>query len=385
MKYDFDQDAARSSDSHKWGKYPPDIIPLWVADMDFVCAEPIVRALHERVEAGPFGYSQPPGELPSVILGRLRALYQWEVGEKDLLFLPGVVTGLNLAFHLFAQPGDEVLIQEPVYSHFITDPIVHGRRLAETELVKAGDTYEIDFDTFEDAITDRTKLFVLCNPHNPVGRVYTRAELERLADICLRHDLIICADEIHSDLVYPGFRHVPIATLSTDVADRTITLMSPSKTFNTAGLGCSFAVIKNPALRRIWTTGSQGLIPHVNVMGFTAAMAGYRDGQEWLDQVLAYLEENKDFLAQYVEQRLPGVSMTAMEATYLAWLDCRASGIPGSPFRYFLQEARVALNEGDQYGRGGEGFVRLNFACPRTILTAALDRMSEALQNHRRL
>ncbi len=381
MKYDFDQDTGRKSpDSHKWGKYPADVIPLWVADMDFICAEPVIRALHERVDAGLFGYSRPPDELPLVIRERLRTLYDWEVGEEDIVFLPGVVTGLNLAFHLFARPGDGVLIQEPVYSHFITDPVIHGRCLVETELVKTGETYEIDFEAFEDAITDRTKLFLLCNPHNPVGRVYTRAELKELAAICLRHDLIICADEIHCDLIYPGARHVPIATLSPEIADRTITLMAPSKTFNTAGLGCSFAVIQNPALRRTWTTGSQGLIPHVNIMGFTAALAGYREGQDWFGQVLAYLKENRDFLARYVKERLPGVSMTRMEGTYLAWLDCRDSAIQGSPFDYFLKEARVALNDGKQYGRGGEGFVRLNFACPRKILTAALNRMSQALQ-----
>jgi cystathionine beta-lyase len=242
------------------------------------------------------------------------------------------------------------------------------------------DTYEIDFDAFERSITDRTRVFLLCNPHNPVARVYTREELEKLAEVCLRHRIIICSDEIHCDLLYSGYRHLPIATLGPEVADQTITLMSPSKTFNLAGLGCAFAIIQNPALRRRWITGSQGLIPHVNVMGLVAALAAYRDGQEWLDQVLAYLKGNMDFLAAYVRERLPGLHMAKIEATYLAWLDCRQSAIRGNPFDFFLMEAGVALNDGITYGKGGEGFVRLNFACPRSLLTEGLDRMADALQ-----
>jgi cystathionine beta-lyase len=381
MIYDFDQaQERRGTDSHKWRRYGDGIIPLWVADMDFVSAEPIIKALRERVDQRIFGYAQPADQLQLLILERLERLYGWEVSTEDLILLPGVVTGLNVACRVYAQPGDAVLVQPPVYSHFITDPLLHGCVVNDPPLVEKDDTYEIDFDAFERSITDRTMLFLLCNPHNPVGRVYTRKELEKLAEICLRHKIVICSDEIHCDLLYPGSRHLPIATLGPDVADQTITLMSPSKTFNLAGLGCAFAIIRNPALRARWIAGSQGLIPHVNIMGFIAAQAAYRDGQDWLDQVLAYLRGNKDFLAAYLRERLPALRMAKIEATYLAWLDCRQSAIRADPFDFFLREAGVALNDGITYGKGGEGFVRLNFACPRKLLTEGLDRMADALQ-----
>ena len=323
MKYDFDQVVERKgTDSIKWQRYGNEVIPLWVADMDFVSPEPIVKALHERVDHRVFGYGGPGEELISVIQERLKKLYGWDVLAEHIVFVPGVVTGLNLAFQLFADPGDGVLVQPPVYSHFITDPVIRGRTLIDPPLIKKGDTYEIDFDAFEKTITTRTRIYVLCNPHNPVGRVFRTDELERLADICIRHNILICADEIHCDLLYPGYQHIPIATLGNEVADRTITFMSPSKTFNLAGLKCSFAIISNPLLREAWVRGSEGLIPHVNIMGLTAALAGFKDGQDWLDQCLSYLRGNRDFLVEYVREKLPSISMTRMEGTYLAWLDC---------------------------------------------------------------
>ncbi len=380
MRYDFDQVIERrGTDSIKWRRYGDEVIPLWVADMDFVSPEPVVRAMHERVDHRVFGYGGAGGELVSVIRQRLKRLYGWDVPGEHIVFVPGVVTGLNLAFQLFAGPGDAVLVQPPVYSHFLADPVIRGRALIDPPLVKKGQTYEIDLDAFEKAITDRTKIYVLCNPHNPVGRVFRKDELERLADICLRRDILICSDEIHCDLLYPGHRHVPVATLGGEVADRTITFMSPSKTFNLAGLKCSFAIIGNPELRKAWLRGSEGLIPHVNIMGLTAALASLRDGQDWLDQCLSYLEGNRDLLAGYLREKMPSVSMARMEGTYLAWLDCRRSGIPGNPFDFFLKESRVALNDGVEYGKGGEGFARLNFACPRKTLIDALDRMADAL------
>jgi len=384
MKYDFDHVVERrGTDSVKWRWYCNEVLPLWVADMDFVSPEPIVKALHERVEHRVFGYAMAGKELIDVIRERLKRLYEWDVQAEHIILVPGVVTGLNLAFQLFASPRDGVLVQPPVYSHFVTDPVIRGRTLINPPLVKKGDTYEIDFDAFEQAITSRTRIYVLCNPHNPVGRVFRRDELERLADICVRRNILICADEIHCDLLYPGYRHIPMATLGNEVADRTITFMSPSKTFNVAGLKCSFAIIKNPLLREAWVRGSEGLIPHVNTMGLAAALAGYRDGQEWLDQCLSYLKDNRDFLAEYVRKRLPPIDMTCMEGTYLAWLDCRQSGIPGNPFHFFLKEAKVALNNGAECGKGGEGFVRLNFACPRKTLVEALHRMRDALERLR--
>jgi cystathionine beta-lyase len=381
MKYDFDQIVDRKdTDSIKWQRYGNEVIPLWVADMDFVSPEPIIKALHERVDHRVFGYAGPSEDLIRVIQERLKRLYRWNVLPEHIIFVPGVVTGLNLAFHLFADPGDGVLVQPPVYSHFITDPVIRGRTRIDPPLTKKGDTYEIDFDAFERAITARTKVYVLCNPHNPVGRVFRTDELERLANICIRHKILICADEIHCDLIYPGYHHIPIATLGNEVADRTVTFMSPSKTFNLAGLSCSFAVITNPLLRKAWIRGGEGLIPHVNIMGLIAALAAFKEGQEWLDQCLSYLKGNREFLVEYVREKLPSINMTHIEGTYLAWLDCRQSGIQGNPFHFFLKEGKVALNNGAECGNGGEGFVRLNFACPRKALVEALERMAGALE-----
>ena len=381
IKYDFDRAIERrGTDSIKWKKYGAGVIPMWVADMDFVSAEPIVKALHQRIDHGIFGYTLPPDELRIVIRERLKGLYSWEIEDDDLLFSPGLVTGLNVAFQAYAAPGDGVLAQTPVYFHFIKDPVWHGRILNEPPLVQKGDTYEIDFDRFEASITDRTKLFVLCNPHNPVARVYTRGELETLAEISLRRHLIIISDEIHCDLLYPGYRHIPIATLSPEVADRTVTLMAPSKTYNLAGLQCGFIIMKNRNLQTAWRNTSLGIVPGVNIMGHVAALAAFKDGQEWLDQVLAYLTENRDVLAQHVKDHLPGARMSKMEATYLAWLDCRETGIRGNLMEFFLKQVCVGLNDGAEFGKGGEGFVRLNFACPRKTLRDAIDRMASSLK-----
>jgi len=381
MKYDFDAvRERRGTDSAKWGKYGDGVLPLWVADMDFVAAEPVLKALHARVDHGFFGYAQPSEELCRLIRERLNRLYRWEVKKEEIFFLPCIVSGLNISFQAFSRPGEAVLAQPPVYHHFLKDPVVHDRTLVDPPLVQKGDHYEIDFEAFEKAITPQTRMFILCNPHNPVGRVFTRQELEKLGEICLRNHLVIISDEIHCDLLFPGYKHIPMATIDKEIAQNTITLMAPSKTYNLAGLSCGFAVIQSADLRRIWIKNSLGLVPSPNIMGHTAALAGFRDGQEWADQVLAYLTRNRDFLMQYVRENLPGIAMTRMEATYLAWLDCRESGIPGNPFEFFLKEAKVALNDGKEFGRGGEGFVRLNFACPRKLLVEGLERMSGAMK-----
>jgi cystathionine beta-lyase len=380
MTYDFDQTIERrGTDCIKWGYYPEDVLPLWVADMDFRSAESIIQALHERVDHGVFGYTRPAPALKVAVRERLNRLYQWETREEEILLLPGVVAGLNIAIQAYAAAGESILAQPPVYFHFLRDPVHHGRTLIDPPLSRKGDTYEIDFDQFEQSITKQTRVFILCNPHNPVGRVYTRADLEKLADICLRHQVIICSDEIHCDLVYSGYRHIPIATLSPEVAERTVTLMAPSKTFNVAGLECGYAIIKNRDLRRAWQNASYGIVPGVNIMGQVAAIAALRDGQDWLDQVLVYLQGNRDFLAEYLRQSMPVIRLCRIEATYLAWLDCKDAGILGNLSEFFLREARVGLNHGHDFGKGGEGFVRLNFACARKTLTDALNRMSAAL------
>lgn len=381
MKYDFDQVVARrGTDSIKWGLYPEDVIPLWVADMDFRSAEPVLQALRDRIEHGVLGYPRPSPALKAAIRDRMKQLYGWEVREEEILLIPGVVTGINLAIQAYSARGEAILAQPPVYFHFLRDPVHHGRMLIDPPLARRGESYEIDFEQFEKSITGQTRAFILCNPHNPVGRVFSRAELEKLAEICLRRRLVLCSDEIHCDLVYPGCRHIPIASISPEIADRTVTLMAPSKTYNIAGLECACAIIPNASLRRMWQNASYGLVPGVGIAGLSAALAALTEGQEWLDQVMSYLEGNRNFLAQYLNENLPAIRMCRMEATYLAWLDCSQTGIRGNLCEFFLKEARVALNNGPDFGKGGEGFVRLNFACPRSVLTEGLARMADAIR-----
>jgi cystathionine beta-lyase len=381
MFFDFDHIIDRChSDSTKWCRYDEDVLPLWVADMDFAAPEPVIRALQERVAHGVFGYGQPPDGLREVIQERLARLYSWHVETDEILFLPGVVSGFNLACEAIGAPGDEVLVEPPIYPPMLAAPENTGRVRKVVPLADGRGRYEHDFDGFERAITDRTSLFLLCNPHNPVGRVFEAAELERLAGICLRHDVVICSDEIHCDFVFDGRQHVPIGSLAPEVAARTITLLAPSKTFNIAGLKCSVGVVQDPELRARLQQAARGLVPGVNVLGFAAALAAYRDGQSWLDELLVYLEANRDCVVETVATHMPGVTCQQPEGTFLAWLDCREAGIPGDPCQFFLERARVALNDGAVFGQGGEGFVRLNFGCPRATLTAALERMRVALE-----
>lgn len=371
----------RGTDSTKWNRYGPDVLPLWVADMDFRVPEPVIQALRERVEHGIFGYPMEPPALREVVIERLERLYGWRVSPEALLFIPGVVRGFNLACHAIGQEGDGVLMQTPVYYPMLAAPANARRTLVTMELSQADDgSYYVDYDRMEATFTPRTRLFILCNPHNPVGRVFRREELERMAEICLRHDVIICSDEIHCELLFSGHRHIPIATLSPEVERHTITLMAPSKTFNIAGLHCSVVIIPHEPLRRQFVGAFQGLVASVEIMGYVAALAAYRHGDPWLHEVLAYLEGNRDYLADYVARFLPGLRMTKPEGTYLAWLDCRAAGLPQDPFTFFLEKARVALNDGAAFGQGGQGFVRLNFACPRATLDEALARMRTALE-----
>jgi cystathionine beta-lyase len=384
VPHDFDCIIDRlHTDSAKWCWYNQDgcedVLPLWVADMDFAAPEPVIQALQERVAHGVFGYGVPPDGLREVIQGRLAQLYNWHVETDDILFLPGVVTGFTLACYATGEPGDETLVEPPVYPPMLAAPKEVGRIPKTVQLVEGDERYERDLDRFEETITERTSLFLLCSPHNPVGRVFERGELERLAEVCLRHDVVICSDEIHCDLVFQGHPHVPIASLAPEIAAQTITLMAPSKTYNIAGLSCSVAVIQNPDLRTRLKETVPHLVSHVNLLGYTAALAAYRDGQEWLDALLVYLEANRDYLLEYVATHMPGVKCHRPEGTYLAWLDCRDTGIPGNPQEFFLEHARVALNDGVSFGAGGVGFVRLNFGCPRTTLTEALERMRAAL------
>ena len=381
MAYDLDTLIdRRHSDSEKWRAYGDGVLPMWVADMDFRSPEPVIRALAERVAHGVFGYGIEPEEMRGILVERLERLYGWKVAPEAILFLPGVVIGFRLACRAVAGPGDGVLVQTPVYPPILRAWRDTGLSRREMELTRGSDGhYSIDFDAFERAIDPRTRVFILCNPHNPVGRVFRADELQRMAEICLRHGVTVCSDEIHGDLIFSGHRHRPIASLAPEIAEHTVTLMAPSKTFNIAGLHFAFAVVPNAELRARFLAAQGGLVGRPNILDYTAALAAYREGQPWLDEVLAYLEANRDYMVEYVRAKLPGVEVGVPEGTYLGWLDCRGAGIAGNPHKFFLERARVALNDGAEFGPGGEGFVRLNFGCPRALLAEGLERMRAAL------
>ena len=314
----------RGAGSAKWDKYQgKDIIPLWLADMDFRSPPAVIEALHQRVEHGVFGYPSVPQDLIAVVCSMLLATYGWEVDPEWLVWLPGLVTGLNVVCRAAAESGEEVLTAVPVYPPFLSAPRLSGRSLATVPLTQAAGSWTFDFEQLEARLTPRTRLFLLCNPHNPVGRVFTREELTRLALICDKHDLIICSDEIHCGLVLDRDKtHVPIATLDPAIARRTVTLMSPSKTFNLPGLGCAFAIIPAGQLRRRFRQAMAGIVPGVNLLGYIAALAAYRDGAGWHEALLAYLRTNRDLVSTAIN-RMPGLAMGHVEATYLGWIDTR--------------------------------------------------------------
>ena len=387
MAYNFDQlPQRRHTENIKWRAYADDVLPMFVADMDFVSPEPVRRALRAAVDHGVFGYPRglhgEGSELPEYaqcIVDRMADRYDWRIQPQDVVFLPGIVVGLNIVGNMFHAEGGALLVQPPVYPPFLGIAGNAGLVQQEAELSRQADgTYVVDEDRLAGAFTSDTRLFVLCNPHNPVGRVYRREELERVADVCLSRGVTICSDEIHSDLIYRGQRHVPIAALDPEIASHTITFVAPSKTFNLPGLQASAAIIPNPELRERFQAARQGLVPWVNLMGLIAMEAAYREGQEWLDQLLVYLEANRDFVTDFVRQELPGLSMAKPEGTYLAWIDCREANL-GDPCEFFLSKARVALGNGANFGPGGQGFVRLTFGCPRSMLAEALARMKSAL------
>jgi cysteine-S-conjugate beta-lyase len=383
MPYDFDRVIdRRNTESNKWHKFPPEVLPLWVADMDFPSPEPVIRALRERVEHGFFGYGAEQPEFHEVTCDRLLKRYGWKVPPEALVLLPGVIAGFNMAARAVTSAGDGVLMQLPVYPPILRLPDNVKMSRDGVDLVRGAEgRYTIDMDAFERAITPLTRMFLLCNPHNPVGRVFTREELARMAEICLRRGLVICADEIHGELIYPGHQHVPIASLDPEIEARTITLMAPSKTFNLAGLRCAVAVIPNQALREKFVAARLDMVQTPNILGYTAMLAAYRDGQPWLDELLRYLESNRDFLVKHVRNNFPGIEVGMPEATYLAWLDCRKARIPNNdPFTFFLDTGKVSFNDGATFGRGGQGFVRLNFGCPRSLLVEGLERMGTALR-----
>jgi cystathionine beta-lyase len=388
MRYDFDHvPDRRPTESVKWNQYKADVLPLWVADMDFPVAEPIQRALRERIDHGIYGYPEvgskhkTTAELKQVLIDQMQMLYNWQVLAEELIFLPGVIVGINLTCHTLAAPGGNVVVQTPVYPPFLQVAKNVGMERHDALLGRRRDGhYEIDWEAFEAGLDEQTKVFILCNPHNPVGRVFRKDELEHMAELCLKRGVVICSDEIHCDLLFKGKKHTPIASLDREIALNSVTLMAPTKTYNIAGLQCSFAIVQNQELRKKLEHSMKGLVMWVNLLGLTATLAAYRDGQEWLEQVLHYLEGNRDYLYNFVRDQLPALQMVKPEGTHLAWLDCHNSKIHGNPYEFFLKEARVALSDGATFGKGGEGFVRLNFACTWVVLSQALERMKAALE-----
>ncbi|MFC1502315.1 MalY/PatB family protein [bacterium] len=377
--YDFDTPVdRRQTGSIKWDYYDDNsIIPMWVADMDFQSPPVVLDALHQRIDHGVFGYTVHQNNLVEIVLDRLHTLYDWKVEPDWLIWLPGLVTALNVTCRAVGEDGDDVLTNIPVYPPFLTAPGYSRRNLVTVPMIIDDDRWIFNPDHFREAITPRTKLFILCSPHNPTGRLFTRDELIQLADICEEKNIIICSDEIHCDLILDQKRkHIPTATLSPEIEKRTITLMAPSKTFNLPGLGCSFAIISDPELRKQFRQNMDGIVPHVNTLGYTAAFAAYRDGASWLEAVLGYLHRNRDIVTEAVKE-MPGLSMTTVEATYLAWIDTRFAKLD-EPAGFF-EKAGVGLVDGKYFN--GEGFVRLNFACPQSLLKKALERMETILRD----
>ncbi len=393
MESVFDQIISRrGTSSIKWRRYPQDVLPMWVADMDFRAPQPILDALQAVIEHGILGYDFPDNTLRETVAARMEKLYGWQVSPEAVVTIPGLVTGFNIAAKISAQPGEGLLIQPPVYFPFFR--VSKNLGLVQQEALtipqasgEHGVRYIIDFDAFDQAMHSRgarTRMFLLCNPHNPTGRAYTQTELQALAERCLREDVIICSDEIHSELLLGETRHTPIATLSPEVEARTITLVAASKTFNVPGLFTGFAIIPNPTLRARFQHEVERLTLHTPTLGHVAAQAAFSGAaDDWLEALKTYLTANRDFLFNFVSQELPGVRVTQPEATYLAWLDFReliaAGRLPERPAAYLLEKGRVALNEGADFGPGGAGFARLNFGTPRSLLTEGLERIRQAL------
>ena len=371
----------RHSECIKWNRFDEDVLPMWVADTDFQCPPAVIRALHERVDHGIFGYGAPPKELYQTVIQRMKILYDWDVLETQIGFIPGIVTGFNAAIRAFCEPGEAVIYQTPAYPPFISAPDSARLKGVQNPLLQHEDgTYYIDFDRFEQQlISENVRAFILCNPQNPTGRVFNLEELTQLAELCLKHHVLIISDEIHCDILYDNRKHIPIASLSPEVAANTITFMAPSKTYNIAGLHASVYIVQNPDLMEKLQCFCNGLVGCPSVLSLTAALAAYAEGDEWLAEQNRYLQANRDFSDDVFRTQLPGIRWNKPEATFLGWLDCSALGLAEPPYEFFLREARVGLNEGITFGPQCGDFVRLNFGTTRANLHEAINRMEVAL------
>ena len=382
--YNFDRIInRRGSNAIKWDLFGEETLPLWVADMDFASPKEVISEVQARLEHPIFGYQSKDMELLDVIVDWMFKQHGWKITPEDILLVPGVVVGFNWAVRSFTEIKDSFIFQTPVYFPFFNISQNNNVQQVTVPLKNTDNGYEIDFDEFEGKIREDTRIFILCNPHNPVGRVYRKDELERLGEICLANDILICSDEIHCDLVYPGHTHLPIASLSKELAMNTITLMAPSKTFNMPGLHFSFAVVQNENLRSKMTKARNGIIGEPNILAQSAAKAAYKYGGEWLGALLKYLDQNRQLVVEFTKANIPEVRVHSPEGTYLAWLDCSALNLKEGPYKFILENAKVALNDGKTFGGNSSGFVRLNFGCPKSVLIKALNQMAISIQHTR--
>lgn len=358
------------------------VIPMWVADMDFPTPKAVTDAIIKRAGHGAFGYTGTPQSYYDAVIGWMRRRHGWDVQKDWIMFTPGVIPALYWAVEAFTGAEDKVLVQSPVYYMFY-NAVKAKRRVCTCNLLRPeGGRYVIDFADLEEKLADpAVTLFILCSPHNPVGRVWSEEELGRIGELCLKHQVLLVSDEIHSDLVFPGHRHIPAASLSPEIAANTITLTAPSKTFNLAGLNHANAIISDPELRERFRAVAKGVAcTSPSVFGLVTTEAAYNHGEPWLEELLAYLQGNFDYLKSFLEARIPKIKALEPEATYLIWLDCSALGMEDKALKAFLnQKARVALDDGSWFGGGGSGFARMNIACHRSTLEEALLRLEAAV------
>lgn len=362
-----------------------DIIPMWVADMDFNTPDFIVQALQKRLVHELFGYSYRPAEYFESIINWIKTRHNWHVEKEWISFSPGIVPALNFCTLAFTNPGDNIIVQPPVYFPFFSAAESHGRNLLYNRLTESEGNWSMDFNSLLDCIDDKTKMIIISNPHNPVGKVWSPEDLGMLADICLSHNIIMISDEIHCDLVLPGFSHTPMASLSEKIAENTVTLIAPSKTFNLAGLSTSSVIISNPVLRKSFNRVVDNL--HVgsgNIFGTTASIAAYTYGHKWLDALLDYIDHNIEFVKDYCREMIPEIKAVPPEATYMIWLDCRKFGMTGKELQnFFVKKAGTGMNEGSSFGPGGEGFMRMNLGTTHQTVMKAMEQIEKAVSSLR--
>lgn len=378
MKYDFDKTIdRRATNSYKWDSAPEGVLPMWVADMDFRTAPAIIDALQKRVAHGIFGYTRVPDAYYDAVTSWFSRRHGWDIDREWIIYTSGVVPAVSAVIKALTVPGDKVIVQTPVYNCFFSSIRNNGCEIVSNPLRRTADTYEMDFDALERCAADpRAKVMLLCNPHNPAGRVWTPDELTRLGNICLRNGVTVVADEIHCELVYQGFKYTPFASLSDAFLHRSVTCVSPSKAFNIAGLQIANIVAFDNDLRsRIDKAININEVCDVNPFGVAATIAAYNEGEEWLNQLVDYLHGNYEVMAEFCRRELPEFPITRLEGTYLVWMDCRSLGMSSDALEHaLLDDARLWLNAGTMYGAEGEGYMRWNIACPRSVMLDGLNR-----------